>query len=200
MIKLTNLLNEASKKEYIIWGIPPGERDEAILFTNAENMPEAKRVMDILKDKHGCTKLRVQVLDLSKELDLKKTFGGTVKKETKLNEVTIPKILYHATYKALIPKIKSAGLDTSKSKKAWEDSKPGLVYLATDIDVAGSYAESSDVVPDNWIDNIVVLHIDTNKLDKSKLNIDRNVQDNIGDTLEYKGVIPWTAITKVTQY
>lgn len=80
MIRLTDLLNEANKKEYIIWGIPPGKRDEAILFTNAESMPEAKRVMDVLKQKHGCTKLRVQVLDLSKELDLKKTFGGTLNK------------------------------------------------------------------------------------------------------------------------
>jgi len=26
------------------------------------------------------------------------------------------------------------------------------------------------------------------------------VQDNEGDTLEYAGVIPWSAITKVTKY
>ena len=59
--------------------------------------------------------------------------------------------------------------------------------LAKDIDVAISYAESSDLVPDSWIDNIIVLHIDTNKLDKSKFRIDQNVQDNEGDTLEYAG-------------
>ena len=109
-------------------------------------------------------------------------------------------ILYHATYKPLLAKIQASGLDTSKSKRAWEDSKPGLVYLAKDIDVAGSYAESSEMVPDSWIDNIIVLHIDASKLDPSKLSIDRNVQDNEGDTLEYDGVIPWSAIVKVTKY
>jgi hypothetical protein len=109
-------------------------------------------------------------------------------------------ILYHATYKPLLKKIQVDGLDTTKSKKAWEDSKPGLVYLAKDIDVAGSYAESSEMVSDDWIDNIIILHIDANKLDQSKLSVDQNVQDNQGDTLEYAGVIPWSAIVKVTPY
>ena len=109
-------------------------------------------------------------------------------------------ILYHATYKPLLKKIQVDGLDTNKSKKAWEDSKPGLVYLSGDIDVAGSYAEASEMVPDSYIDNIVVLHIDTSKLDPNKLSIDKNVQDNEGDTLEYAGVIPWSAIVKVTKY
>jgi hypothetical protein len=100
----------------------------------------------------------------------------------------------------LLKKIQTDGLDTTKSKKAWEDSKPGLVYLATDIDVAGSYAEASEMVPDSYIDNIVVLHIDATKLDSNKLSMDTNVQDNEGDTLEYAGVIPWSAIVKVTKY
>ena len=109
-------------------------------------------------------------------------------------------ILYHATYKPLLKKIQADGLDTTKSKKAWEDSKPGLVYLATDKDIAGSYAESSDVVPDEWLDNIIILHIDTNKLDRSKISVDKNVQDNIGDTLEYAGIVPWSAIIKAERY
>jgi len=112
----------------------------------------------------------------------------------------IGSMLYHATYKPLLKKIQVDGLDTNKSKKAWEDSKPGLVYLATDPDVAASYAESSEMVPDSYIDNIIILHIDTNKLDKSKLSIDRNVQDNEGDTLEYAGIVPWSAISKVERY
>lgn len=80
MIKLTDILNEAAgKKEYIIWGVPPGERDEVIAYTKAQSPSEAKKVMDILKNKHGLTKLRLQVLDLSQEFDLNKTFGKTVK-------------------------------------------------------------------------------------------------------------------------
>ncbi len=112
----------------------------------------------------------------------------------------VPKILYHATYKPLLAKIKQSGLDTTKSKRAWEDSKPGLVYLAIDKDVAGSYAESSEMVPDSYIDNIIILHIDTSKLDMTKLSVDKNVQDNTGDTLEYSGVIPYSAIVKVESY
>jgi hypothetical protein len=115
-------------------------------------------------------------------------------------ELEMSNILYHATYKPLLKRIKDEGLDTTKSKKAWEDSKPGLVYLAKDKDVAGSYAEASDMVPDSWLDNIVVLHIDANKLDRSKLSVDKNVQGNEGDTLEYAGVIPWSAIVKAERY
>jgi hypothetical protein len=81
------------------------------------------------------------------------------------------------------------GLDTSASKKAWEDSVSGYVYLALDPDVAESYAESSEEVPEDWLDEIVILIIDTDKIDKSKLFIDENVLDNQGDTLEYKGII-----------
>jgi len=102
--------------------------------------------------------------------------------------------LYHATYGPLLDKIEKNGLDTSDSEKAWDDSVPGYVYLAKDLDVATSYAEASDMVPEEWLDEIIVLTIDKSKLDLDKLFIDQNVQDNEGDTLEYRGVIPWGAI------
>jgi hypothetical protein len=35
------------KNEYVIWGIAPGQKDEDILFTNAQNLAEAKKVMSI---------------------------------------------------------------------------------------------------------------------------------------------------------
>lgn len=114
--------------------------------------------------------------------------------------IEIPSILYHATYKPFLKKIKEEGLDTTKSKKAWEDSKPGLVYLAKDLEVAASFAEESEIVPESYLDNIIILHIDSSKLDKSKISIDKNVIDNQGDTLEYEGIIPWSAIVKVTKY
>ena len=114
--------------------------------------------------------------------------------------IEIPSILYHATYKPLLSKIKEKGLDTRDSKKAWDDSTPGYVYLAKDFEVVASYAESSEQIPDEWLDQIIVLTIDAKKLDSDKLFIDQNVQDNEGDTLEYRGVIPFSAITKVTNY
>jgi hypothetical protein len=118
-----------------------------------------------------------------------------------LNEVdgiNIPQYLYHATYKPLLKKIKEKGLDTSDSKKAWDDSVPGYVYLALDPYVAESYAEESEMVPESWSDNIIILKVDTSKLDKSKLFIDQNVQNNEGDTLEYRGTIPWEALSLQT--
>lgn len=107
---------------------------------------------------------------------------------------TTPQFLYHATYKPLLKKIKEKGLGTNDIKKAWEDSITGYVYLALDPYVAESYAEESEMVPEDWLDDIIILEIDTNKLDKSKLFTDQNVQDNKGDTLEYRGVIPWEAL------
>lgn len=99
--------------------------------------------------------------------------------------------LYHATYKRLVASIKKNGLGGKGSeKKKWEDSQDGVVYLAVSPEIAESYAETSDMVPDEWLDEIVMLKIDKSKLDKSKLHIDKNVQDNEGDTLEYHGIIP----------
>jgi hypothetical protein len=83
---------------------------------------------------------------------------------------------------------------------AWEDSKPGYIYLAKDPEVAASYAETSEVVPDDWLDEIIILTIDSNKLDPEKLFIDQNVQDNEGDTLEYRGIIPFNFITNIEEY
>ena len=105
-------------------------------------------------------------------------------------EDTTPQVLYHATYRPLLKSIKQHGLGGDKAQAKWEDSKPGVVYLATDPNVAESYAESSDVVPDEWLDQIVVLKVNASQLDQSKLKLDRNVLDNEGDTLEYHGVIP----------
>jgi RNA:NAD 2'-phosphotransferase (TPT1/KptA family) len=62
-----------------------------------------------------------------------------------------PQKLYHATYKALLPKIRKSGLGNTK-KTYWEDSKPGIVYLAADPDIAESYAEANENCPEEWLD------------------------------------------------
>ena len=111
----------------------------------------------------------------------------------------IPAILYHATYRPLLKSIKKYGLGGDRAQAKWEDSRPGVVYLALDKDVAESYAESSDGVPEEWLDEIVILKISTNGLDKNKFGIDRNVQDNTGDTIEYTGIIPVSNISLVKQ-
>lgn len=108
--------------------------------------------------------------------------------------------LYHATYKPVLPLIKQHGLDNTNAHLAWNDSVRGVVYLATDKDIAGSFAETSVDVPDEWVNDIVVLQIDTTFLDLSKLRLDRNIQDNTGYSYEYHGVIPWAAVRKILTY
>ena len=100
--------------------------------------------------------------------------------------------LYHATYKPFLDSIKKNGLGGSGAQTQWEDSKPGYVYLAKDPGVAVSHAEANDEVPDEYIDDIVVLSINTNKLDPNNLEDDPNVIDD-DSTLAYKGIIPTSA-------
>lgn len=61
-------------KEYVIWGIPKGKKDEELLFTKAKSMGEAKKVIKVLEKKFGVTKCRVQTLDLSTKPDFKNVF------------------------------------------------------------------------------------------------------------------------------
>lgn len=124
-------------------------------------------------------------------------------KESFEGKINIPDFLYHATYKPLLKKIEKEGLGGKSSKRKWSDSKKGVVYLALDPYVAESYAESVDEdevdMPEDWLDKIVILKINTSSLDHNKFNIDQNVLDNKGDTLEYYGIIPWYAIEKFDQ-
>lgn len=119
-------------------------------------------------------------------------------------QIEIPNILYHATFKPLLKKIKREGVGGKSLKKIWSDSKSGVVYLAKEPEVAFSYAETAftenEELPESWENEIIVLAIDANKLDKNKLFIDSNVIDNEGDTLEYSGIIPWKYIIDVIKY
>ena len=105
------------------------------------------------------------------------------------------KFLYHATYKPLIKSIKKFGLGGGEYKSNWEDSK-NVVYLATDPDIAESYAESSDYVDEDWLDQIILLSVLINDLDLDLLKRDENVIDG-GDTFEYHGVIPFDKLKLV---
>jgi RNA:NAD 2'-phosphotransferase (TPT1/KptA family) len=121
-------------------------------------------------------------------------------KITKLLEqqFEIPHFLYHATYKPLLKKIKRDGL-RGGIRKNWEDSNPDVVYLSTTPEVAESYAETSDMIPDNYLDMIVVLKIDTSQLPKSAFNADKNVRNDTTDTIEFHGVIPPSAIVGIVK-
>lgn len=118
-----------------------------------------------------------------------------------IDKMQIPQYLYHATYKPLLKKIKEFGLDSSRGRQLWDDSVKGYTYLSDDKDYAASFAESTDAeIPDSWIDNIIILTIDTNTIDKEKLFIDANNTDEEKSTFEYRGVIPFSSIVKVENY
>lgn len=110
-----------------------------------------------------------------------------------LNEIREAKYLYHATYGAVIDSIQKHGLDNRHGQLAWQDSKLGVVYLASDPYEAESYAETSEDVPDDWLDDIVIFKVDIRDLDSSKLHRDSNVIDGV-TTFEYHGVIPYNVL------
>ena len=76
-------------KEYVIWGIPPVDKctycqeigriigdvsmlthanHEAPLYTLAETLEDANRVMEILTADHGITRAHIQTIDFSEDL------------------------------------------------------------------------------------------------------------------------------------
>ena len=100
--------------------------------------------------------------------------------------------LYHATYRQYLESIFSNGLNGDYGIKNWEDSKSRVIYLATEPELAIAFAESSESVPDEFLDNIVVLEVDSSELDIEKLFIDENIifdPDEDIYSFEYHGAI-----------
>ena len=54
--------------EYVIWGLTANQvvdldLNEQPLYTKATSMDEARKVMQILEEKHDCHAMRIQVID-----------------------------------------------------------------------------------------------------------------------------------------
>jgi hypothetical protein len=56
---------ETIMREYVVWGVPPGGDAETVLYTRAATLADARRVADALEARHGCTRTRIQTLDMS---------------------------------------------------------------------------------------------------------------------------------------
>jgi len=56
-------------KEYIVWGIPKGDKDETILSTKCDNLKEANYMCNYFEDVFKVTKTRVQIIDFTKPLE-----------------------------------------------------------------------------------------------------------------------------------
>ena len=200
-----DISNIEDKFEYL-----HNEIDQAVDSGDRETIERLKKKIKTMRQsgldkdgEYGVDNLAFKLL--RNEGDIEKLYkAGTEATDTELSlsqqgvaeglDQDIPSVLYHATYKPRLKSIQSKGLG-SGGKRNWEDSQRGVVYLALDPDVAESYAETSDMVPDEWLDQIVMLKISTAGLDPNKFGIDSNVQDNAGDTIEYHGVIPVSNIS-----
>jgi hypothetical protein len=80
LINVAKELVASNKKEYVIWGIPKDGHEDTLLLGTIQGKPindkeEAKRYMKVLAEKHGCTKMRIQEIDLSGEFDWLKETG-----------------------------------------------------------------------------------------------------------------------------
>lgn len=115
------------------------------------------------------------------------------------SKLWIPRFLYHATYGPVLNSIRANGIDSKVGRLNYNNSLRGVVYLAIDPDVAESYAEVSETVSDDWLDEIVILKIDTTTLHSEKFHPDRNVRNFNGQTLEYHGAIPYSSVVRVSK-
>jgi len=110
-----------------------------------------------------------------------------------------PRFLYHATYRVNVNSIFQQGL-IPRYICVWKECENG-VYLANDPYEAASYPEIADEnedIPDEWLENIAVLQIDTMYLDIALLERDPH---RIWEKTEnptcwiYRGSIPSEALT-----
>lgn len=100
-------------------------------------------------------------------------------------------MLYHATRQRFIGSIKKEGLH-AKVKKSFEGQiGDGIVYFAFDSDVAASFVECADNIPESWEDdNIVVLAVDEKNLNRSIFCKDPNIIGGDNIAVGYKGSVP----------
>jgi hypothetical protein len=135
-------------------------------------------------------------------------FNKSLIKETITN---VPHTLYHATYNALTPSIYKHGIiPKGITHRNYPEAEYG-VYLGSNKHFAASFAESTDDenIPEGWSSEIVILTIDTNKLNKTLIEKDPQYhlvltpddkKDDFPRLYIYKGIIPPSAITDIEDY
>lgn len=144
-------------------------------------------------------------------LDLHDYFDGTSLNESydyTVSDIIGTDTLYHATYKPYWEEIKKSGALRPKAHSNW-DISGDFIYLSRDPDNAFSYAETSELVPEEYLDQIVVLEIDANKLNLDLLDCDHNQaygadgyevdyeDPQSWEEMQYAGNIPLNAIKEL---
>jgi hypothetical protein len=126
----------------------------------------------------------------------------------------VPRILYHATFNALLPCIQSEGIIPGGNDFQNFTGIEKGVYLGLTPEYAVSMVEASENenIPEEWFGEIVVIAIDTSKLNLSKLDRDPNVapqEDEYDDEIPadetiysyiYRDRIPPSVFVEITDY
>ena len=83
----------------------------------------------------------------------------------------IPRYLYHATYWEVTPQIFKKGLNPDAAEYVNYEGNEKGVYMTPDKLLAVSMVETSENenIPEEWLDDIIVLVIDLHKLDDKRL-------------------------------
>lgn len=132
---------------------------------------------------------------------------SSFKEPETVSELIGSKVVYHATYKPYWEEIKKEGFIKSGKHQNWNISQ-SYIYLSKDYYNALSYAETAEDVPEELLNQIIVLEIDADKLDVDHLDPDHNqVYDYDGEVqledpltwveLQYDLPIPVSAVKKV---
>lgn len=171
---------DPTKKQWEKWGFDPNEvRFESIkkTYTPEEYQSVCQRQPD----------------DVSK---FKKMAEATM-----IND-EIPEKVYHATYRALLDEILDGGIVPGGKDIQNFDWSGKYVYLAETPENAISFVENAEneSIPEEWLDDIVVLEVDMSKLDLTNMAPDENWNPSIEDgeegyrSFQYNGIVPPEAI------
>ena len=113
------------------------------------------------------------------------------------------KKLYHASYGVYKNSILSEGLKTGRNPNWNGMDCCGVIYLADDVDVAGSFAECADLVDDDVLDSgICVFEVNVKLLDRSLFNEDPNIlfeDDDEVNSFIYPEDVPPSALKVVVE-
>ena len=107
-------------------------------------------------------------------------------------ELLVPKFLYHGTSVSFKNSVFKNGI-IPRFKRRWGFSRNG-VYMSVDPNIAEQWGysfeiEKSGKVRKNEKDDVLILQIDTSKLNKSKLKTDPEFKDTPGLSFIYYGTI-----------
>jgi thiol-disulfide isomerase/thioredoxin len=110
---------------------------------------------------------------------------------------------YHGTYGVYLDSILEKGL-IANYNTSWDFSER-YIYLSDDPEIALTFAEVAEEVPEEYLKDIVIIEIDSKDLDIARLSIDSNIIYDLEEkkdpySFQYKGIIKPKAITIYSRY